>query len=98
MVEDETPSADCSTSAFEPTGWRVATYSSTTSRRISCCLSERTICIPSMVGVASGEEPGGHAAAEQTAARSERERSLVAGHEAAGGESAELRLVEQFRH
>ncbi len=68
-VEGETPSPDRSRSVREPTGCPVATYSSTTlPEDVALPVGEQDLHDP-MVGRASGEEPGRHAAAEQPPAR-----------------------------
>src|SRR4051794_32831069 len=71
-----------STRCREPTGWPVATYSSTTRRRISCWRSVSSVRAgsPAISSTkcrsppSSGQELCGHAAAEEAAALGERER------------------------
>src|SRR3954454_22534420 len=76
-----------STRCRDPTGWPVATYSSTTRRRISCWRSlsspgagssaiSSTKCRAPPRG--SGQELCGHAAAEEAAPLRQRERRLGA--------------------
>src|SRR5581483_183276 len=93
-VEGETPSPERSTSDFDPTGWPVATYSSTTSRRMSRWRSESGICTVSMVGGPSGEQSRGDTAAEKASAGGQRQRSLAAQHEPQRGEPVDLGGVD----
>ena len=82
-VEGETPRPPRSTSPFEPTGWPLVTYCSTTRRRIRRWRSVRRRREAHLQGKRSlargrsGEQLGRDAAAEEAAARGQRERSAV---------------------
>src|SRR4051794_19998154 len=90
-VEVETSSPLRSTSVREPTGWRVATYSSTTRRRIVPWRSLSSTAFMAFAGTLR-QQLGGHAAAEVAAAL--RQRELVV---AALDEAEPLQPLERFR-
>src|SRR4051794_14437984 len=90
-VEVETSSPLRSTSVREPTGWRVATYSSTTRRRIVPWRSRSPTAFMAFAGTLR-QQLGGHAAAEVAAAL--RQRELVV---AALDEAEPLQPLERFR-
>ena len=88
MVDDETRMSARSTSTFEPTGWPVATCSSTTRRRISrlrgesCSICNDRTPRPSAVELPgptdSGQQLCRHRAAEEPSASGQREGRLPA--------------------
>src|SRR3954447_15548275 len=80
-VEVETSSPLRSTSVREPTGWRVATYSSTTRRRIVPWRSLSSTTFIAFAGILR-EQLRGHAAAEVAAALRQRELVVAALDEA----------------